>query len=391
MSLDLNTLRQQISEKTNKIKQLSSNNTSGSIFPFGSLKAGDTVAIRFVEDGDTETPNNVFWRERRTRTLEFPSIKQANGEVINNKCYVDIPAFNVKYDEILYSNLPENYLYENDKDVIQKRIKNFWGDSDEEKQLYYKFSRKKSYVFQGFVRKGYENNSALEPNKLYRFFIGEDLFNIIKTFFNAELGINNMPTDPDRGLDFILNVTSKKSGNKEYKDYSTSTWARMETPLTDQEKEVLANNKSFTLKNYIYTRPTEQEEQAMIEMFNASYNSCPYDVLAWSKFYKPNNIFFDADGNIKDLKGTSANNKARELPTNQTYQQPMNMVQQPQMTYAQPVQEQMQPQMPMQSQVQMSNTMSAPQIISQHTETVSGDNPKDVIQNILGKYNIQQN
>ena len=35
--------------------------------------------------------------------------------------------------------------------------------------------------------------------------------------------------------------------------------------------------------------------------------------------------------------------------------------------------------------------MTAPQIISQHTEAVSGENPKDVINSILGKYNIQTN
>lgn len=67
----------------------------------------------------------MFWRERRTRTFEFPSVKQANGQVIYNRCFVDVPAFNLKYDEVIYSDLPEDYLYKSEDDVIQKELKDF--------------------------------------------------------------------------------------------------------------------------------------------------------------------------------------------------------------------------------------------------------------------------
>ena len=137
-------LRKKINAKIAKAESNSSS-IGGTIFPFNSLKAGDTVAIRFINDGE---PNDVFWRERRTRTFEFPAVRQANGMIINNRCFVDVPAFNLKRDEVIYSDLPESYLYKSDEDVIQKRIKNFWGESDEEKALYYKFARRKSYVFQ---------------------------------------------------------------------------------------------------------------------------------------------------------------------------------------------------------------------------------------------------
>lgn len=369
-------LRKKINAKVAKAESNTST-LGGTIFPFNTLKAGDTVTIRFINDGED---NDVFWRERRTRTFEFPSVKQANGQVIYNRCFVDVPAFNLKYDEVIYSDLPEDYLYKSEDDVIQKRIKGFWGETDEEKALYYKFARRKSYVFQGFVRSGYENNKALEPNKLYRFYIGEDLFNAIKTFLNSQMGINCMPTDPENGLDFILSVTSKKSGNKEFKDYSISQWARANSSLTNDEKTALEINKPFVLKNFIFKRPTAEEENVMMEMFEASYNSEPYDVVKWSKFFKPNNVFFDADGNIKDLKSnTNATTQAREIPTSQVQQFVQETVS---TTVQQPIVQQTVVQQP---------TMTAPQIISQHTEAVSGENPKDVINSILGKYNIQTN
>ena len=377
-------LRKKINAKIAKAESNSSS-IGGTIFPFNSLKAGDTVAIRFINDGE---PNDVFWRERRTRTFEFPAVRQANGMIINNRCFVDVPAFNLKRDEVIYSDLPESYLYKSDEDVIQKRIKNFWGESDEEKALYYKFARRKSYVFQGFVRSGFENNKALEPNKLYRFYIGEDLFNAIKTFLNPTMGINCMPTDPDNGLDFILSVTSKKSGNKEFKDYSISQWARTNSALTASERETLEITKPFVLNNFIYERPSPEQEEVMIEMFEASYNSEPYDVVKWGKYFKPNNIFFDADGNIKDLKSTPNATPAqtREIPES-TWN-----VHTPQHTYEQPVaQPAVQYEQPVSQLVAQPAVQTAPQIISQHTENVSGDNPKDVINSILGKYNIQTN
>ena len=150
--------------------------------------------------------------------------------------------------------------------------------------------------------------------------------------------------------------------------------------LTNDEKTALEINKPFVLKNFIFKRPTAEEENVMMEMFEASYNSEPYDVVKWSKFFKPNNVFFDADGNIKDLKSnTNATTQAREIPTSQVQQFVQETVS---TTVQQPIVQQTVVQQP---------TMTAPQIISQHTEAVSGENPKDVINSILGKYNIQTN
>ena len=355
--------------------------TSNTLFPFSSLKVGDSIRIRFIDDGEQ---NDVFWRERRARAIPFNSVRQADGTIVNNKCWVDVPAFNLKYNEILMSNLPENYLYKSEDDVINARIKSFWDMGDEGKALYSKYGRKKTYIFQGFVRSG-----DFDKNKLYRFVFTEELLTLIKSFLtNNEIEV--VPTDIHNGLDFILNVTSKIANingkPQEVKDYSTSTWSRKNSPLTEEELEALNVTHPYILKDFIFARPDAEKEKVMLEMFDASMNNEPYDVVKWGHVFKPNNIFFDAQGKVKDIKG---NNKSSELPqanTTQFVQQPM--VQQPvQQFVQQPVQQFVQQPMVQQESQQ---TLTAPQIINQNSQTVTGQSPQDVINNLMSRFNVQQ-
>ena len=410
MALDISKLRAKAQAQAAKAQ--SQSQVSNTVFPFSSLNVGDSVRIRFIDDGE---PNDVFWRERRTRVIPFNSVKQADGQVINNRCWVDVPAFNLKYNELLLSNLPENYLYKSEDDVIQAKIKGFWDMGDEGKTLYYKYGRKKTYIFQGFVR-----SDGYDKNKIYRFIVNEELFNLIKSFLTND-EIDTIPTDRERGLDFILNVTGKIANingkPQEVKDYSTSTWSRKETPLTQEELASLETTPPFVLKDFIFARPSVEQERVMLEMFDASMEDESYDVVKWGKVFKPNNIFFDANGNIKDLKGGS--NKPQEVPQAQpmmqqpVYQQPMYQqpVQQPMQQFVNPM---MQGEVNFMNQMQQSMTQpmyapqpivqvveqpmmqqpvqqTAPQLIKEHSETVSGQTPQDVIGNLMSKFAIQQN
>ena len=413
MALSIAELRAKVSSS----QRQTSNFDSTSIFSFSKLEIGDQVRIRFVDDGE---PNDFFWRTRATRTLRFDNVRLANGNIVENKAYVSVPAFNIKKGDVNLSNLPEDYLYYSNDDVINTKIKPMWDGTEEGQKLYNKFGRSERYVFQGFVRaEGYET-------KLYRFVINKDLFNVIYSFISDD-EILHTPSDPIHGRDFILKVT-KKIANingkpQEVKDYSTSKWSSNETPLTDAENAWLAENKPFVLKNFIPSRPTAEQEQVMLELFEASYNGEPYDVARWGKIFKPDNIFFDEQGNIKDMKGNkNATTTASEVPQYQTMAQPvaqpqvqqfinpmmqgeMNyinqmqqsmvqpMVQQP--VYQQPVQPVAQPQVVMQAPVQPAVVQpvaqpTAPQLISQNTVEVSGDNPQAVINDILSKFNLQQ-
>lgn len=387
MALDIEALRQKMKQATAKAE--GKNPNSNAVFPFSNLNIGDSVRIRFVDDGEN---NDVFWRERRTRVIPFNSVRQANGEIVANKAYVDVPAFNLKYNEILLSNMPANYLYKSEDDVIQKKIAGFWDMGDEGKTLYYRYGRKKSYVFQGFVR-----SDGYEKNKLYRFMINEELFNLIKSSLSNE-EIEAMPTDTERGLDFIINVTSKMAniGGKpqEVKDYSTSTWSRKETPLTAEERQSLLDNPPYVLKNFIFERPSVEQEQVMLEMFEASINDEPYDVVRWGKSYKPNNVFFDADGNIRDVKNST--NKPSEVPTVTPTENTQTFVQvtDNQATVTQPNLDTLSSEQMKQVLMAMQTAQAtveqpkqtAPQLINQHSETVSGTSPEDTVKQLMSKF-----
>lgn len=375
--LDLNALRAKYAAETAKIKN-NSNNFTSQVFDFRNLKVGDSVRVRFIEDSDE---NPVFWRERRTRNLKFNSVKDTSGAVLNQATYVDIPAFNKKFDEVLWSNLPNEYLYGNDEDVIQKRIGNFWDGTDAGKELYGKFKRRKTYVMRGFLESDVE---GYERNKVYRFIVTEDLFNLISSFM-SDTEIAYAPTDKVNGLDFIINVTGKNASlngkTQEVKDYTTSKYARKETPLSEEELNYLQNNELPALLTFIYQKPDAEHEQAMIEMFEAIMNDDPYDVTRWGKFYKPNNVQFDGEGKFK------LNGKVSDIKPAYTYESSptttSEVVEEPKAV------EEVKVETPKQETVEES-TVRVNNLINEHTEEVKTNDPSALIAGIMDKYKIQK-
>ena len=398
MALDLAQMRAMINASKNKTTSYD----SSSVFSFKKLNVGDQIRIRFIDDGEQ---NDFFWRTLCTRSLSFDSIRLANGSIVQNKTYVSVPAFNIKKGDVNISNLPENYIYYSNDDVINQKIKPLWDGTEEGSKLYNKFRRTERYVFQGFVRsEGYET-------KLYRFIINKDLFNVIYSFLSDD-EILHTPSDPINGRDFILKVTEKTANingqPQKIKDYSTSKWSSMETPLSDDEKAWLQTNSPFVLKTFIPERPTLEQERIMLNMYEDSYNGEPYDYVKYNRMFKPDNVFFDDQGNIKDMKGGKASeNVSTEIPQATVQQmnnfrmnafqmnmnqQPMQMqqpVQQP-MYQNQPVQQFAQPMQMQQPVQQPAQQMTAPQLIAQNSETISGQNSADLIKDIMSKFNINQ-
>lgn len=316
MALNLKEMRAKMESK-NASSQFQNNTGSSDIFKFGDLKVGDEVRIRFVEDADTT--NSFFWRERHSRTLRFDSLLLPNGSTMMKDTYVSVPAFNLKSNETSLDDLPQEYLYKSNEDVIQQKIKGFWIDGDKTSQaLYNKFGKKVTYLFQGFVRSpGYET-------KLYRFVVNKELFNLIKTFM-TDSEIEDVPCDVVNGRDFILKVSEKNAvingSNTKVKDYVTqSKWSSKVTPLTEEEKAFLETNGAFDLKKYLPKRPTAEQETIMLEMYNASYDGNPYDIKNWASTYRPDNIRLDQDGNVKLKEGDSTVNLGTEIPQSQPMQ-----------------------------------------------------------------------
>lgn len=134
---------------------------------------------------------------------------------------------------------------------------------------------------QGFVR---ENPIADDKSEkaIRRFIIGPQIFQTIKSaLMDPEL--EELPTDYERGLDFRVSKTSKGG----YADYSTSKWARKETPLTAQEAEAIESQGLYNLGDFLPKRPSEEDLRVMKEMFEASVDGQSYDAERWGNYFRP--------------------------------------------------------------------------------------------------------
>jgi hypothetical protein len=145
-----------------------------------------------------------------------------------------------------------------------------------------KYWKKKSYLFQGFVRENPLADDKTPENPIRRFVISPQIFNLIKAaLMDPEL--ESMPTDYTAGLDFTVTKTSKGG----YADYSTSKWSRKETALTAQEQGAIDSFGLYNLADFLPKRPGEVELKVLKEMFEASVDGQAYDPDRWSQYYKP--------------------------------------------------------------------------------------------------------
>lgn len=112
--------------------------------------------------------------------------------------------------------------------------------------------------------------------------------------------IEELPTDMMRGLDFNIRKTTKG----QYADYSTSSWSRKESALTDVEQAAIEAHGLFNLADFLPKKPSEAELRVIKEMFEASVDGRPYDTDKWGAYYRPFGI--DAPDTAKVDESTSS-------------------------------------------------------------------------------------
>jgi hypothetical protein len=157
-----------------------------------------------------------------------------------------------------------------------------WYKDESLKEMAGKYWKKRSFIFQGFVRQNPLGDDKTPANPIRRFAITSQIFPIVKGGI-MDPEILEMPTDYMRGLDFNIKKTSKGG----YADYSTSSWARRESALTEAELEAINNHGLFNLRDFLPKQPTEAELRIIKEMFEASVDGQPYDPDKWGQYYKP--------------------------------------------------------------------------------------------------------
>jgi hypothetical protein len=240
-----------------------SNNASGgdkSIYPHWNMEEGQSALIRFLPDGNSK--NTFFWAERAMIRLPFNGVK---GEMESKQVMVQVPCM-----EMWQEPCP-----------ILAEVRTWFKDKSLE-EMGRKYWKKRSYIFQGFVRENPIADDKTPDNPIRKFIIGPQLFTIIKSaLMDPEL--EELPTDMQRGLDFRIAKTSKGG----YADYNTSKWARKESGLQVDELQAIETHDLYDLSTFLPKKPTEVELRVIKEMFEASVDGQPYDVERWGQYFRP--------------------------------------------------------------------------------------------------------
>ncbi len=260
------------------------------LFKFWDAKNDTTTVIRFLPDKDTTNP--FFWVERQVVNLTFDGIlgdPSTTGKTIS----VQVPCMKM-YDHTLHC-------------PIRAEINKYWKTDKED--LARKYWPKRSYLMQGFVREcPFEEENAPE-NPIRRFTINKTLFkNIQQSLLDPEM--EEMPTSYDHGTDFRIIKTQQG----EYANYSTSTFARKETSLNDNERAAIEQYGLYDLKDFLPNRPTDEGLAVIEEMFFASLEGMPYDPK-WANHYKPYGYDFSGSTPVSTPQNAAPSTKTQSTPT----------------------------------------------------------------------------
>lgn len=237
-----------------------SNGGDNAIFPHWNINEGTTATVRFLPDGNDQ--NTFFWVERAMIRLPFAGIK---GEANSKATSVQVPCVEMWGDTC----------------PILTEVRTWFKDPSLE-EMGRKYWKKKSYLFQGFVTDpGNFKEDRTPENPIRRFIISPQIFNIIKgALMDPEM--EDLPTDYARGVDFRITKTQKGG----YADYSTSSWARRERPLSEFEMNAIKQHGLFNLSDFMPKRPSDVELKVMKEMFEASVNGEPFDNARWGQYFR---------------------------------------------------------------------------------------------------------
>jgi hypothetical protein len=253
-------IRARLAASENKPGSGGSGGGDGSIYPHWNMEEGQSATLRFLPDGNTK--NTFFWAERAMIRLPFNGVK---GEMESKQVFVQVPCVEMWGD--ICPVLTEVRTWFKDKS-LEDMGRKYW--------------KKRSYIFQGFVRENPLHDDKTPANPIRRFIIGPQIFTIIKgALMDPEL--EELPTDLLRGLDF--RVTKGAKGG--FADYNSSKWSRKESALTEAEQAAIAEHGLYDLGSFLPKKPTDVELKIVKEMFEASVDGQSYDTERWGNYFRP--------------------------------------------------------------------------------------------------------
>lgn len=247
-------------------KQNNNNNTKpqtdNTIYPHWNMDEGTNATVRFLPDADPNNP--FFWVEKSMLKFPFTGIK---GDPNSKPFTLSVPCIE------MYPG--------NEKCPVLTEVRTWYKD-ESMTELANKYWKKRSYIYQGFVRANPIGADETPENPIRKFVITASIHNIIKTsLMDPEL--METPVHYTQGLDFNIRKTMKGG----YADYATSGWSRRESALTEAEQAAIDAHGLFNLSDFLPKKPTATELEIIKEMFEASVDGQPYDLDRWGAYYRP--------------------------------------------------------------------------------------------------------
>ena len=253
-------IRARLAASENKPGSGGSGGGDGSIYPHWNMEEGQSATLRFLPDGNTK--NTFFWAERAMIRLPFNGVK---GEMESKQVFVQVPCVEMWGDTC----------------PVLTEVRTWFKDKSLE-DMGRKYWKKRSYIFQGFVRENPLHDDKTPANPIRRFIIGPQIFTIIKgALMDPEL--EELPTDLLRGLDFRITKGAKGG----FADYNSSKWSRKESALTELEQAAITEHGLYDLGSFLPKKPTDVELKIIKEMFEASVDGQSYDTERWGTYFRP--------------------------------------------------------------------------------------------------------
>ena len=262
MAMTLSEIRAKLQATEGRKTGESSGQGDNAIYAHWNIAENTTARVRFLPDGNNA--NSFFWVERAMIKLPFAGVK---GQADSKPIVVQVPCVEMYGSG---ENCP-----------ILAEVRTWFKDPNLE-EMGRKYWKKRSYLFQGFVRENPMGDDKTPSNPIRRFVISPQIFNLIKNAL-MDPEMENLPTDYTGGLDFNIKKTSKGG----YADYNTSTWSRKETALNADETAAIEQFGLYNLADFLPKKPSEVELKVIKEMFEASVDGQPYDADKWAAYYKP--------------------------------------------------------------------------------------------------------
>ena len=252
----MGTLKEMREELARQNQQFSGSNA---IYPHWNIEEGETVTVRFLPDGNDK--NVFFWAERQMLRLPFPGVK---GDPNSKPLNIQVPCMEMWEPK--------------DSCPVLKEVRTWFKDPDMEETAK-KYWKKRSYIFQGFIVGNNPLDEDSPDNPIRRFIMGPQLFEGIRDVLTDE-ELEELPTDTEQGLDFIIKKTKKGS----WANYDTSKWARKERALSDEERAAIDEHKLFNLADFLPNKPDAATLGLIFDMFEASVDGQSFDNSLWGQF-----------------------------------------------------------------------------------------------------------